>query len=191
MLSVTRLLCGTATTSDALRYGRRAGKMPAHLLHFSEDKKPVVVWNCTRTCNLKCIHCYANSRDEVYPGELSSDEGRALLDDLAAFGVPAVLFSGGEPLLRHDIFEMAAYAKSLGMRAVLSTNGLLIDESTADRIKEVGFSYVGISLDGLESVHDKVRGVKGAFRGSIEGIRRCRERDIRIGLRYKIGRAHV
>ncbi len=191
MLSVTRLLCGTATTSDALRYGRRAGKMPAHLLHFSEDKKPVVVWNCTRTCNLKCIHCYANSRDEVYPGELSSDEGRALLDDLAAFGVPAVLFSGGEPLLRHDIFEMAAYAKSLGMRAVLSTNGLLIDESTADRIKEVGFSYVGISLDGLESVHDKVRGVKGAFRGSIEGIRRCRERDIRVGLRYTVHKLNI
>ena len=191
MLSVTRLLCGTSTPGDALRYGREAGRLPAHLLHFSEDKKPVVVWNCTRRCQLKCVHCYADAADEDFPGELNHEEGRALLEDLAGFGVPVVLFSGGEPLLRPDLFELAAYTKQLGMRAVLSTNGALIDEATAKRIKEIGFSYVGISLDGLQAVHDKVRGVRGSFVQTLAGIRNCRNLDIRVGLRYTVHKLNV
>lgn len=191
MLSVTRLLCGTATPGDALRYGRHSGRLPAHLLHFAEDKKPVVVWNCTRRCDLKCVHCYASAADRDFPGELTTAEGRALIDDLAAFGAPVILFSGGEPLLRPDLFELAGYAKSQGLRAVLSTNGTHIDDATADRIKDIGFSYVGISLDGLEQVHDKVRGVKGAFKASLEGIRRCRDRGIRVGLRYTVHKLNV
>ena len=191
MLSVTRLLCGTATPGDALRYGREAKKLPAHLLHFSEDKKPVVVWNCTRRCQLKCVHCYADAADKDFPDELNHEEGRALLEDLAAFGIPVVLFSGGEPLMRPDLFELAAYARELGMRAVLSTNGALIDEDTARRIKEIGFSYVGISLDGLEAVHDKVRGVRGSFAESLRGIRNCRNLDIRVGLRYTVHKLNI
>ena len=191
MLSVTRLLCGTATPGDALRYGRQSAKLPAGLLHFSEDKKPVVVWNCTRRCDLKCVHCYATAADHDFPGELTTAEGQALLRDLAAFEIPVVLFSGGEPLLRPDLFELAAYAKELGMRAVLSTNGTHIDDATADRILATGFSYVGISLDGLEPVHDKVRGVKGAFQQSLAGIRRCRERGIRVGLRYTVHKLNI
>ncbi|MCC7493484.1 MAG: radical SAM protein [Fimbriimonadaceae bacterium] len=191
MLSVTRLLCGTATPGDALRYGRHSSKLPAGLLHFSADKKPVLVWNCTRRCDLKCVHCYASAADRDFPGELTTAEGFALLDDLAGFGIPVVLFSGGEPLLRPDLFELAGYAKSKGMRAVLSTNGMHIDAATADRIKETGFSYVGISLDGLQEVHDKVRGVRGAFQASLEGIRRCRERDIRVGLRYTVHKLNI
>lgn len=191
MLSVTRLLCGTATPGDALRYGRHSGRLPAHLLHFSEDKKPVVVWNCTRRCDLKCVHCYADAADKEFPGELTTAEGKALLEDLAAFGVPVVLFSGGEPLLRRDLFELASYCTELGMRAVLSTNGTHIDDDVADRIKAIGFSYVGISIDGLETVHDKVRGVRGAYRQTLEGIRRCRDRGIRVGLRYTVHKLNL
>lgn len=191
MLSVTRLLCATATPGDALRYGRHTSKLPAGLLHFAEDKKPIVVWNCTRRCNLKCVHCYADAEDREFPGELTHDEGKALLDDLADFGVPAVLFSGGEPLMRRDIFELAEYAIARGLRAVLSTNGCLIDGPTADRIKQVGFSYVGISLDGLREVHDKVRGKRGSFDEAVQGIRNCRERGIRVGLRYTVHKINL
>lgn len=191
MLSVSRLLCGTATPGDALRYGRKAKHLPAHLLHFSEDKKPVVVWNCTRRCNLHCVHCYASAKTTPFDDELTTAEGYALIDDLAGFGVPVVLFSGGEPLQRPDLFELAAHAKAQGMRAVLSTNGTLIDDATADRIQEAGFSYVGISLDGLPAVHDKVRGMVGSFDEALDGIRRCRERGIRVGLRYTVHKLNV
>ena len=110
MLSVSRLLNGTVSEADALRYGRRSCRGPAHLLHYSADKKPVVVWNVTQRCNLFCMHCYADSHDRAYPGELTTVEGRALIDDLASFGAPTVIFSGGEPLIRPDVFELAAYA---------------------------------------------------------------------------------
>ena len=133
MLSVSRLLNGTVSEADALRYGRRSGRGPAHLLHYSADKKPVMVWNITRRCNLSCMHCYADSHDRAYPGELTTAEGRALVDDLASFGAPTVIFSGGEPLIRPDVFELAAYARERGLRAVLSTNGTLITEEAARR----------------------------------------------------------
>ncbi|MFN8163939.1 MAG: radical SAM protein, partial [Solirubrobacterales bacterium] len=129
MLSVSRLLNGQVGPQDALRYGRRSGAGPAHLLHYSRDKKPVVVWNVTRRCNLHCGHCYADSHDREYPGELSTEDGKRLLGELAQFGVPTVLFSGGEPLLRPDLLELAAHAHRLDMRTVLSTNGTRIDAS--------------------------------------------------------------
>lgn len=186
MLSVTRLLNGSVEPADALRYGRSTGESPAHLLHFSEDKKPVVVWNVGRRCNLHCGHCYSDSFDKEYPDELTTAEGLTLLDDLASFGVPTVLFSGGEPLMRADIFELAAAAGERGMRTVLSTNGTLIDEPMAEAIKVAGFSYVGISLDGLRQAHDKIRGKKGSFDTAVTGIERCREIGIRTGIRLTV-----
>ncbi len=186
MLSVTRLLTGTVEAGDVLRYGRQAGAMPPHLLHFSADKKPIVVWNVTRRCNLFCMHCYSDSHNRDYPGELTTAEGRRLLDDLAAFAVPTVLFSGGEPLLRPDLFELAAYARDLGLRCVLSTNGTLITPEVARRIQGAGFSYVGISFDGLGPVHDKVRGKRGAFQEALRGLRLCRDLGIRVGLRFTV-----
>ncbi len=191
MLSVTRLLNGTATSSDVLRYGRQTSKVPAHLLHFSSDKKPVVVWNTTQRCNLFCMHCYASSRNREYPGELTTEEGLALLDDLAAFGAPTVLFSGGEPLTRPDIFQLVAHASLKGLRCVLSTNGTLITPEAADGIARSGFSYVGISLDGLAPAHDKIRGKKGAFDDALRGLRLCRERGVRVGLRYTVHRKNL
>ncbi len=191
MLSVTRLLTGTASPADALRYGRLTSDMPAHLLHFSADKKPIVVWNLTRRCNLCCMHCYADSHDEAYEGELTTREGKTLLDDLAEFGVPTVLFSGGEPLTRPDLFELAAYARGKGLRCVLSTNGTLITPDAARNIERCGFSYVGVSLDGIGPAHDKVRGKKGAYDVALAGLRLCRDLGTRVGLRFTVHKRNL
>ncbi|MEJ5348831.1 MAG: 12,18-didecarboxysiroheme deacetylase [Desulfosoma sp.] len=191
MIGISKLYCGTVEPSDALRYGRRSGELPSHLLQFSQDKKPVVVWNMTRRCNLKCVHCYAQALDRHFPDELTTAEGKLLLDDLAAFGCPVVLFSGGEPLMRPDLVELAAYAVEKGMRAVVSTNGTLITPGIAQELRHIGLSYVGISLDGMESVNDRFRGVKGAFQRAMEGIAACREAGIKVGLRFTMNRRNA
>ena len=191
MLSVTRLLNGTATPADALRYGRLTGKVPSHLLHFSADKKPVVVWNVTQRCNLFCMHCYASSRNREYTGELTTDEGLRLLDDLAQFGAPTLLFSGGEPTTRLDLFELVSHASASGLRCVLSTNGTLITAEAADKIAESGFTYVGVSLDGIGEVHDRIRGKRGAFKEALRGLRLCRDRGVRVGLRFTVHRKNM
>lgn len=110
MIGISKLYCGTVEPSDALRYGRMSSRLPSHLLQFSRDKRPVVVWNVTKRCNLKCIHCYAHAKDVAFKNELSFQEGKNLIDDLARFGVPVLLFSGGEPLMREDLPELAAYS---------------------------------------------------------------------------------
>jgi len=188
MIGISKLYCGTVEPSDALRYGRHSKSLPSHLLQFSSDKKPVVVWNMTQRCNLRCIHCYAHATENTAADELTTEEGKALIDDLAAFGSPVILFSGGEPLVRSDLPELAAYAVQKGMRAVISTNGTLISAQTAKTLKAIGLSYVGISLDGMEPVHDRFRGVPGAYRKALEGIRNCRQAGIKVGLRFTINR---
>ena len=191
MIGISKLYCGTVEPSDVLRYGARSGRLPSHLLQFSADKKPVVVWNCTRRCNLRCVHCYSHSADRQYPGEMTTEQGVALLEDLAAFGAPVVLFSGGEPLLRPDLFDLASRATRLGMRAVISTNGTLIDPKAAERLREVGLSYVGVSLDGMRETNDKFRGRDGAYDHALEGIRNCRQAGIKVGLRFTINNRNV
>ena len=126
MIGISKLYCGAVEPADVLRYGRHSSRLPSHLLQFSTDKKPVVVWNITRRCNLRCVHCYAHATEQAEANELTTAQGKALIDDLAAFGAPVLLFSGGEPLMRPDLPELAAYAVSKGMRAVISTNGTLI-----------------------------------------------------------------
>jgi 12,18-didecarboxysiroheme deacetylase len=191
MIGISKLYCGTVEPSDALRYGRHSGRLPSHLLQFSSDKRPVVVWNATRRCNLKCVHCYAHATDQTYSGELTTGEGKALVDDLARFGVPVLLFSGGEPLVRKDLPELAAYAVGKGLRAVISTNGTLIDSGTARTLKDIGLSYVGISLDGMEEINDRFRGVKGAFKSALKGIENCQAAGIKVGLRFTINKFNV
>jgi 12,18-didecarboxysiroheme deacetylase len=142
----------------------------------------------TRQCNLKCVHCYAHAKDKSFENELSTKEGKDLIDDLARFGSPVILFSGGEPLLRSDLFELADYAVQKGLRAVISTNGTLITYETARSLKKIGLSYVGISLDGMENINDKFRGVKGAYESAIEGIKNCQKADIKVGLRFTINK---
>ncbi|MBW2298227.1 MAG: 12,18-didecarboxysiroheme deacetylase, partial [Deltaproteobacteria bacterium] len=191
MIGISKLYCGTVEPSDALRYGRLSSSLPSHLLQFSSDKRPVVVWNITRQCNLRCVHCYAHAKDQTFENELSFEEGKALIDDLAGFGVPVLLFSGGEPMVRKDLPDLAAYAVEKGMRAVISTNGTLITAKMARTLKEIGLSYVGISLDGMETINDRFRGVAGAFNNAMKGIRNCQDADIKVGLRFTINKANV
>ncbi|SBW09537.1 Radical SAM domain protein [uncultured delta proteobacterium] len=191
MIGISKLYCGQVEPSDALRYGRHSGKLPSHLLQFSADKKPVVVWNMTRRCNLKCVHCYAQAVDERGRDEIGTAQGKAIIDDLAAFGSPVMLFSGGEPLVREDLPELAAYATSKGMRAVISTNGTLITREKAKELKAVGLSYVGISLDGGEEVHDKFRAVPGSFKKALKGIENCQAEGLKVGLRFTINRRNA
>lgn len=186
MLNVTKILCGVEQPMDALRYGRGADAPPT-----ARERKPVVVWNVSRTCNLRCLHCYSDSEARRYEGELTFEEGKALLDDLAAFGVPAVLLSGGEPLARRDVLDLAAYGRSLGLRFTLSTNGTLIDAPRARRIRELGFSYVGISIDGIGATNDWFRGVRGAFERAVRGIRNCKAVGQKVGLRLTLTPATV
>jgi 12,18-didecarboxysiroheme deacetylase len=188
MIGISKLYCGTVEASDPLRYGRHSAKLPSHLLQFSEDKKPVVVWNMGQRCNLKCVHCYSHSQNREYAGELSTEEGRALIEDLARFGSPVILFSGGEPLLRKDLPDLARLARDRGVRAVISTNGTLVTPGMARELKKIGLSYVGVSLDGMEETNDRFRGVEGAFRAALQGIRNCQEAGIKVGLRFTINR---
>ena len=191
MIGISKLYCGTVEPSDALRYGRDSSKLPSHLLQFSEDKRPVVVWNITRRCNLKCVHCYAHAKDIPFDNELTTDQGKELIDDLAAFGSPVMLFSGGEPLVRKDLPQLAAYAVEKGMRAVISTNGTLITPKMARTLKEIGLSYVGISLDGMKEINDRFRGVSGAFRSALEGIKNSQDAGIKVGLRFTVNKFNV
>lgn len=145
---------------------------------------PVVIWNLIRRCNLTCKHCYSISADRDFPGELSRSEVYRVMDDLRAFGVPVLILSGGEPLLRDDIFDISHRAKRMGFYVGLSTNGTLIDESNIDAIDDVGYDYVGVSIDGIRETHDRFRRREGAFDASLEGIRLCHGRGIKVGLRF-------
>jgi heme d1 biosynthesis radical SAM protein NirJ len=156
-----------------------------------KPKGPVVIWNLIRRCNLTCKHCYTTSTDIDFAGELSTAEALAVLDDLKAFHVPALILSGGEPLMRPDIFELSRRARALGIYTGLSTNGTLINESNIDAIEAVGYDYVGISIDGLEATHDVIRQRQGAFRESMHAVKLCKERGIKVGLRFTLTRENA
>lgn len=164
---------------DEIRY--KKGK-PA------DSNRPIVVWNSTRRCNLKCMHCYIDAGANRDPEELTTKQAKALIDDLAVFSIPVFLFSGGEPFIREDLFELGKYAKAKGIRTVVSTNGTLITDDLAKKVKDADFSYVGISLDGLEAVNDNFREQKGAFRKTLQGIRNCMKNSVRVGLRFTINK---
>ncbi|NJM81278.1 MAG: heme d1 biosynthesis radical SAM protein NirJ [Tabrizicola sp.] len=148
--------------------------------------KPVVIWNLTRTCNLRCRHCYTTSADVPFPGELTHDQAMGVLDDLAGFGIPALILSGGEPLSRFDFFPLAERARALGFRHLsLSTNGTKVADHI-DRLADLAFDYVGISLDGIGQMNDWFRGVDGAFAAALAGVRACKARGVKVGLRFTI-----
>ena len=157
---------------------------PAPLTPLRAPSGPVVIWNLIRRCNLTCKHCYSISADKDFPGELSRDEVFAVMDDLYACGVPVLILSGGEPLLRPDIYDIAKRAKAMGFYVGLSSNGTLIDAANVGRIAEVGFDYVGVSLDGIGATHDKFRRMDGGFALALAGIRLARDAGMKVGVRY-------
>lgn len=167
------------------QYMRELNK-PVPLAEKRNPPGPVVIWNLIRRCNLTCKHCYSISADKDFPGELSTAEVFSVMDDLKAFGVPVLILSGGEPLLRNDIFEISKRAKAMGFYVGLSTNGTLIDESNIEQIAEIGYDYVGISIDGIRETHDKFRRKAGAFDESMHGIRLCHEAGIKVGMRFTL-----
>ncbi len=147
---------------------------------------PVVIWNLVRRCNLTCKHCYSISADIDFPGELSTRQVFDVMDDLKRFHVPVLILSGGEPLLRADIFEISRRAKEMGFYTALSTNGTLIDEKNIDKIASMGYDYLGISIDGVRQTHDEFRQKKGAYDASMQAIRLCHAAGIKVGMRFSI-----
>lgn len=152
---------------------------------------PVVIWNLIRRCNLNCIHCYSLSTDVDFPGELSTQEVYGVMDNLKDFRVPVLILSGGEPLLRPDIFDISARAKDKGFYVGLSSNGALIDQTAADKIGQIGYNYVGVSLDGIGAVHDQFRRVDGAFDASMNGIRLLKDQGVKVGIRFTMTENNV
>jgi Fe-coproporphyrin III synthase len=188
MLSVTKLLGGPSYFGYRLRFD---GQSLAQKTGARPGAGPVVVWNATKTCNLACVHCYADAEIESFAGELTTEEAQRMIEDLAAFNVPALLISGGEPFARPDILDLADHATSLGVRVTFSTNGTLINKEKAVRLEKIGVTYVGISIDGGEEQHDKFRGRTGAFKDAIRGIRNCREAGIRVGVRFTVTKENL
>ncbi|UCH33902.1 MAG: radical SAM protein [Armatimonadota bacterium] len=187
MIGFTKLLCGTATVSGALRQVSQGGQEPG-LLQFTTADRPLVVWNMTTRCNLRCVHCYNDSSEASRRPELTTAEAEALIDDLSQMGVPVLLFSGGEPVLRPDGYQLGRYASDRGLRAVLSTNGTLITPEVAQRLKDAGFQYVGISIDGLAERHDAFRRKAGASAAAWDGLRNARTAGLRSGVRFTVTR---
>lgn len=183
MIGISKLYCNTIEASDKIRY--------QHGAKNHAGRKPVVVWNCTSACNLSCAHCYAHSGTGRNNSELTTEEGKMLIGQLADFGCPVILFSGGEPLIRKDFYELAEFAVSKGLRAVISTNGTLIDADTAKQLKNSGLAYAGISIDGMAGTHDKFRNRQGAFQEALTGIRNCRQAGLKVGLRCTINTANA
>jgi radical SAM protein with 4Fe4S-binding SPASM domain len=191
MIDIGKLYCGGISTGDGLRYGTESkpdphGNAPHDREALASERRPIVVWSTTRTCNLRCVHCYTDSENMRYSGELNTDEGLSLIDDLASFRVPSLLFSGGEPLTRRDIFTLIEHAANKNIRPVLSTNGTLIDRDTARNLQNAGIVYVGISLDGMEEINDEFRGVTGAFKRAMRGFEHCIAVGQRVGLRLTL-----
>jgi heme d1 biosynthesis radical SAM protein NirJ len=159
---------------------------PKPLAPHRKPAGPVVIWNLIRRCNLTCKHCYTTSADIDFKGELDTREVKLVMDDLYDFKVPMLILSGGEPLLRPDIFEVSRYAKEKGFMVSLSTNGTLITEKNIDQIADMNYDYVGVSLDGIRETHDKFRQKEGSFEQSLHGIQLCKERGIKVGIRFTL-----
>ena len=181
---ITRYLHATGTVSEVLRH--RAGeRTPSGVLAFSDIRRPVVFWNITNRCNLLCSHCYIRAG----PGreredELTTEEALGLIDDLAAMRVPLLLFSGGEPLIREDFWDLAEHAKERGLVTALSTNGTLIMPAVARRLRDVGVEYAGVSLDGATAeTHDGMRNVPGSFDLAVSALENCRSAGLKCGVR--------
>ncbi|QIW22971.1 radical SAM protein [Sulfolobus sp. S-194] len=182
MIPISVLVSNSGTVSFTIK-GEYNPKNPSK---FSQVFRPVITWNMTYKCNLKCLHCYINASPQGDEG-LTKDEALNLVDQMAEIKIPLLIMSGGEPLMRRDFFEIAKYASERGLRLALSTNGTLISKKVAEELKEIGFLYIGISLDSpYPEFHDKFRGVEGAFDLTVKGIKNAIEAGLNVGLRFTI-----
>jgi radical SAM protein with 4Fe4S-binding SPASM domain len=186
MINLTKLWTGAAQPADGLRYGTGHKAM-----HSATSRKPITVWNITRTCNLRCVHCYSDSLAMGYPGELTWEQMESVVSDLAAYQVPSLLLSGGEPLVHPRFFDLVEKASSAGLKLTISTNGTLITPEKAALLKKAAVAYVGISLDGIGKIHDEFRRKEGAFDAAVRGFRACHEVGQKTGLRLTLTRHNV
>jgi len=189
MNRITQCIHGRGTVSAIMQHRDRPSReVPSRYLAFAGIRRPVVFWNITNRCNLGCEHCYSRSGPNSHAGdELDTDEAFDLIDDLAGMGVPLVLFSGGEPLMRGDIWDLAEHAGEKGIKTALSTNGTLITREVAEKIRDSGIEYAGISLHGARATnHDRFRNSPGAIDRTIAGFARCREAGVRCGVRITL-----
>lgn len=186
MINLTKLWTGTAQPADNLRYGHGHAAAKS-----ARQRRPIVVWNITRTCNLRCLHCYSSSNADRYPGELDWEQMTSVVDDLAAYKIPSLLLSGGEPLIHPRFFDLVDYATEKGLKLTISTNGTLITPEKAARLKAANVAYVGISLDGIGDVHDTFRGKEGAFKSAVRGFQNCHDVHQKTGLRLTLTRHTV
>lgn len=187
MIIFSKVLGNKGTVYDALRARGMCGKdVPDDMIRFSGELRPVVVWNVTRRCNLKCEHCYIDA-EAGGEDEMSLADFRRTIADLAECGVPLIIFSGGEPLIRKDFFEILGLVKDAGLKSVISTNGTLITPGNAMELARLGVRYVGVSLDAASpEIHDKFRGVKGSWEKALAGVRNAKEAGIRTGFRITL-----
>jgi radical SAM protein with 4Fe4S-binding SPASM domain len=184
MLDVSRLLCRAEEVSARVAAGTGEGRGD----RFAAAKRPVVVWNVTRRCNLHCAHCYAAARTRPSPDELESEVAHALIRELGRCRVPALILSGGDPLLRPDLPDLVRAASQQGIHVAVSTNGTLIDAPVARSLRAAGAGYVGVSVDGIGALHDRFRGLRGAFERALRGLRHCRDAGLAVGLRLTLSR---
>lgn len=193
MIRITQLIHGKGTVSDAFKYRNTPlHQVPSRLLAFAETRRPVVFWNITNKCNLACTHCYISAGPGVDSSrELTLEEAETFIADLADMKIPLLLFTGGEPLLRKDFWELADYASEQGLKTALSTNGTLITEEVAVKIQASGIEYVGVSLDGAKAeTHDAVRNQPGCFKKAVQALKNCAEIGLKAGIRITITRAN-
>src|SRR5665647_804335 len=189
MNRITQCMHGKGTVSGVMRHRHKPQTdVPSNFLAFSGMFRPVVFWNLTDRCNLSCTHCYSMSGPRrTTEGELTTAEALGLIDDLAEMHIPLILFTGGEPLIREDIWELAQHTEKKGIKVALSTNGTLITTEVARRIKESGIEYAGISLDGATALtHDRFRNSPGAFEKTISAFAACKETGLRCGVRVTL-----
>lgn len=163
--------------------------------HSSADSSPqlrLLFWETTTSCNLKCIHCRASALDCRQPDELTTAQSLALLDEVAQCGTPVVVLSGGEPLARPDIFQIAAYGNRLGLRMVLATNGTMVDGGIARKLKDAGIQRISVSIDGADAAsHDAFRGIAGAFESALRGIRELQAAGIPVQINVSVTRQNL
>ena len=149
----------------------------------------LVAWEMTRACNLNCIHCRAGACPQADPDQLSTGEGIDLIDGIRRVGTPILIMTGGEPLLRPDFFELASHAVKAGLRAVIATNGVLVDDSVAKELANIGIPRASISIDGATaSDHDKFRKIPGAFNGALRGVEALKSAGVGVQINTTLTR---